>query len=621
METTFMTIHNLSAEANILFASDSITDVLGYRPHEVIGRSCFDYFHSDEVPFARQIHDRGVRLEKAAVLNYARVRGRNGGWIGCECVFTVTYDVLVACTSIYHRDEKSGRRAVEAPAISRLFASSPKDPRYHMLEHLSSKFRAEPAQREPRAAIILNRFTRTLTVMYATDAIQGILGVTAEQFKEKSFYECIQENCLPDAIRCLESAKANDSIAYLRFWYRDPRRAEDFDEEMREASLSSDSDDGGVELHGHMDIDAARVAETSGSAEETAGSSTNYSGHETSGDDAPIHGSTSPQSRPLGNHRTSSEESRTDLQQNSANAIFDREHGSRSQSSSLLVSPENRRARPAGRAAAPPPVDPFEIEAVVSCTSDGLVVVMRRARPIIPTAHAQEPVPMYPHGLFAAPWGGNPILPHQYHPDVNNPFVHGFGAPVIPAGGPPEDDFMNSIREVAVFAWSLTGINGNIASYGHGVPRGESQPPTGLPIWDPYAQPVSNLLPPINQAEERWLYLDQKREITNFPVNEKPFVHAREELRLREHHGFGMGPMGSDRPGSSAHRYLGDLGGYVFQGPGNYQNNRYDNIFGHMQDAPLGHTGPAAENAQPPSTQRHDPSQGPREVSRRNLWY
>ncbi|KAK7415620.1 hypothetical protein QQX98_005764 [Neonectria punicea] len=108
------------------------------------------------------------------------------------------------------------------------------DPRYHMLEHLSPKFRMSPAEREPRAALILNRFTRTLSVMFATEAISSVLGVSADQVLHKSFYECIRESSLDDAFKCLESAKANDSIAYLRFWSRDPRRPEDFQGEESE---------------------------------------------------------------------------------------------------------------------------------------------------------------------------------------------------------------------------------------------------------------------------------------------------------------------------------------------------------------------------------------------------
>jgi len=593
-----MTIHNLAPEANILFASESISDILGYHPDEVIGRSCFDYFHPDEVPFAHQIHNRGVQLDKAAVLHYARIRARDGQWIGCECVFTVTYDVLVACTSVYHFDEKSERRKTDAPAIRRLFASSPRDPRYHMLEHLSSKFRAEPSQREPRAAIILNRFSRTLTVMYATDAIQGILGIAAEQFKDKSFYECIQENCLPDAIRCLESAKANDSIAYLRFWYRDPRQPEDFDdeEEIREATVSSDSDDGGVVLTGKVDVDTTVAAEIRGSGVVGEGSSDHRSGQDTSGDDVRIHTRASLQTPRDPHHRTLSGESSTDLEADSANALFDQAQASRSSASSALVSPDNRQRAGVAEHAAPPrppPVEPFELEAVVSATSDGLVVILRRARPLIPAAHVPEraPLPMYPRGLFAAPWGVNPVRPHEYRPDANNPFQHGFGAPVLPAGRPSVDDFMQSIREVAVFAWSLAGINGNIASYGHGVPRGEAQPPAGLPVWDPYAEPVPDYLPPINQAEDRWIRLDEKNERINDPDTFQP---------VRDQNNSGSGR------GTSAHRYLGNVGGYVFQGPNNYQNNRYDDIFGHIQ----GPAGPAAENAQPPATQPQDPRRG-----------
>lgn len=118
---------DLTAVANILYASDSIVDVLGYEPHEVTGRSCFDYFHPDEVPFARNVHDRGVRMDKAAVLHYARIQGRDGQWVSCECVFTVVYDVLVACTSIYRRgiatERQSSHTLSSASHIDSLFRS------------------------------------------------------------------------------------------------------------------------------------------------------------------------------------------------------------------------------------------------------------------------------------------------------------------------------------------------------------------------------------------------------------------------------------------------------------------------------------------------------------------
>ena len=131
METTFITIHSeflgyinhllwyicmfraaktqangysrsdLTPEANIMFASESISDILGYEPEEVVGKSCFEYFDEKDAPFARAIHSQGVYLEKAAVLHYANIRHKDKYLVMCECVFTVVHDVLVACTSVY----------------------------------------------------------------------------------------------------------------------------------------------------------------------------------------------------------------------------------------------------------------------------------------------------------------------------------------------------------------------------------------------------------------------------------------------------------------------------------------------------------------------------------------
>ena len=59
-------------------------------------------------------------MDKAAVLNYCRIRGKYGNWIGCECVFTVVYDVLVGCTSIYRRGMKSQSEQSSALEIEHL---------------------------------------------------------------------------------------------------------------------------------------------------------------------------------------------------------------------------------------------------------------------------------------------------------------------------------------------------------------------------------------------------------------------------------------------------------------------------------------------------------------------
>lgn len=419
-----------------------------------------------------------------------------------------------------------------------------------MLQHLSPKFRLPPVEREPRAALILNRFTRTLTIMFATDAVTSILGVPADQVQHKSFYECIRETCLDDALKCIESAKANDSIAYLRFWSRDPRRPEDFEEEdsnvdeestidgvvgrngseglryfrngtanspypdqngsgsglmapsqqrCAESRRSSDSEGGGVKLDGAMDLDS-----NSNSLRGSAGPSIKVEPDVDMQDGI--------------NSNETSGESRT----TSSNTLGSSSRATRYQTPLTPQSPPSpednvsqaRRSRNHQARQLAPSV---ELEAVVSCTSDGLVVILRRARPQIPSVEPPQTPSTFDHGVFAAPWAQQPVYPRYHHEAVHN-----FQAPYAPhhmplrsgiqaAGGPPMDQLMQSIRDVAVFAWALVGINGNIASYGHGQPSGEAQPPDGLPIWDPEAGDAS-YEGPYNQAAQRWAQEAQRQQ-------------------------------------------------------------------------------------------------------------
>ena len=265
-----------------------------------------------------------------------------------------------------------------------------------MLEHLSPKFKMPPMEREPRAALILNRFTRNLTIMYATDAVAQVLGIRSDEVLERPFYECIQANCLDEAERCLESAKANESIAYLRFWYKDPRvDANDAVDEDDEVEMEDDVDDRSPSLS-PSEIDAKDLDLKDGCMD--------------------IDDESDPRSRGAD------------------------DGGGGEDASPSMSGPRRRRQQPA-------PPRTFELEAVVSCTSDGLVVVLRRARPPIPDPQP----PVYPaalnyeNGLFAAPWGLQPIEPY-----ISPELLYTFRPPFLPqympvrecvkaAGGPPID--------------------------------------------------------------------------------------------------------------------------------------------------------------------------------------
>ena len=365
-----------------------------------------------------------------------------------------------------------------------------------MLSYISSKFSQEPKahSHEPRAALFLNRFTRTLTIMYATNGLAKLLGISADELNGKSFYYCIQENCLQDAVRCLESAKANDSIAYLRFWFRDPRQDDppdpDHDETMSDAPSSDqdEDDEGGVHLNGHMDMDGSENAITSASESSSRYESSVDNAADRYGNEDPL----DPNSR-------SSSGNSTDLNADTNDTVFDQPATARSSQSSIPLSAEGQSRRSSRQQGYQRLQYRIELEAVVSCTSDGLVVVLRAARPLLPHSlqrSQRAAQPAYANGLFASPWAAHPIVPdaQQRSQHANTDSVRPSMAPMQPSAaqanaavmnGSQSEDFMRTIREVAVFAWSLTGINGSLVQYGRGTPTGESQPPGGMPVWDP----------------------------------------------------------------------------------------------------------------------------------------
>ena len=381
-------------------------------------------------------------------------------------------------------------RAAKAPAIRRIFSSSPKDPRYHMLTYISSKFTTPPSalSHEPRAALFVNRFTRTSTIIYATNGVADILGLEADQLLGKSFYSCIAETCLQDAVRCVESAKANDSIAYLRFWFRDPTRLE------RRASDDSsrsdeDQDDGGVNLR---DSRSPRP-----SANDGASLQPSTHGVEQHPED---------KSQSSGNSRESG---------NTQSAVFDRP-ANRPMSSTSSFSPENE---------ATPIREPIEVEAVVSCTSDGLVIIVRSAQ-ALPERGISPPAPLdRESGFFVSPWAPAPIVPESAINNVPEAFGPNTASVSSEPSGPTTTDFMKSIREVAVFAWSLTGINGSLHQFSKGMPQGEAEPPDGIPIWDPSA----------SVSDERFNGFEDNshRRISDQEMKEKSSTTSEDEILYR----------------------------------------------------------------------------------------
>ncbi len=94
----------LAPDATFLGVSAPVTRLLGYEPQEMIGRSCYDFIHPDDLSVARQNHD--VLLSGGTPSSALRFRRKTGGYVSVEF------------TSRLRRDQPAGR-AVEILGLVR----------------------------------------------------------------------------------------------------------------------------------------------------------------------------------------------------------------------------------------------------------------------------------------------------------------------------------------------------------------------------------------------------------------------------------------------------------------------------------------------------------------------
>lgn len=96
-----------------------------------------------------------------------------------------------------------------------------------MLKFPSQTPDTHPIGERLRAALILDRFTRSLIITFATNTAGQILGTQPEHLKDKSIYDYIHNNSLTHAEGRFEEAKTNDSIEFFQFCLKDPRKGQD----------------------------------------------------------------------------------------------------------------------------------------------------------------------------------------------------------------------------------------------------------------------------------------------------------------------------------------------------------------------------------------------------------
>ncbi|KAK4519649.1 uncharacterized protein ATC70_009886 [Mucor velutinosus] len=235
MEINFISIYDNTAEAKYLFVSESVTDILGYQPEELVGKGGYSILHPDEVQAISIVHRGNVKNERMSSVNTYRNRHKDGHYVLCDVVVHYCYDVLI-CTNFAVTTNDCFRHKIRINSAEDVFVIQPDGSiqlagAWNLSQEKMKRLLAEGnpwdanmnviSPQEPRFCLFLNRYTSLSIIVFATQMCQNLVGSSQMELIGESLYDYVDDKDRLNVERLITLAKSNDLINRIRFnWKR-----------------------------------------------------------------------------------------------------------------------------------------------------------------------------------------------------------------------------------------------------------------------------------------------------------------------------------------------------------------------------------------------------------------
>ncbi|ORY05093.1 hypothetical protein K493DRAFT_311083 [Basidiobolus meristosporus CBS 931.73] len=232
MERNFIAIYDLSPERKILYLSDSVYDVLGYTPDELIGQSGFCLIPEEELPgmqtyiLYQEINDSIISLL------YGHSRTKTNQLIPIEAAASCCYNMVTCVIAQVDPNSHSAKaRAAAAESVvyiddhpNGMFKGAWKVQGSSVKELPDPDIPTEPIKLEPRACMVLNRFTRKLTIMYCSVPASFILGINPTKCTGGSFVSYLHPEDSDYVVQEIDRVKSTSCVAQTKFRFISPTK-------------------------------------------------------------------------------------------------------------------------------------------------------------------------------------------------------------------------------------------------------------------------------------------------------------------------------------------------------------------------------------------------------------
>ncbi|KAF9397244.1 hypothetical protein BGX21_009076 [Mortierella sp. AD011] len=223
----FISFHDLTDKCNFLWSSYGVKDVLGYTAEEIVGMSPMEMILPDDKHHSEDALKENVMNDLVASQALTKFRHKNGQPVYCLVVFSMCYDMICSCTTMLTPPSDGCHKLrAHSSVMTRMVETKTEEfariKRHHDAFQTNSKWDAQFLEPEARACLLLNRFTRSLVVMYASSACEKVLCVNPDDITGKPILLFIRSDDLKSFVEQMDIVKGTSSIVSMRFWFQSP---------------------------------------------------------------------------------------------------------------------------------------------------------------------------------------------------------------------------------------------------------------------------------------------------------------------------------------------------------------------------------------------------------------
>lgn len=227
----FISFHDLSPDGTFIWTSPSVTAILGYEPEEIEGVPAYDVMHKDDIAYCRVTHQENVLNDMVGTQIVVRFKHKDGSYVPCMVIFSVCYDYIVTCSTVIDTAQEAFRKVyTHSAAMTSIVGSRHKEferIKRHHKAFGANTWNASTLDPEPRACMILNRFSRNLGIMYASPSCQMIFKIDPDKATGKPLLVFLRADDLAGFVEQAELAKSSNVVTHMRFWFQSPNCREE----------------------------------------------------------------------------------------------------------------------------------------------------------------------------------------------------------------------------------------------------------------------------------------------------------------------------------------------------------------------------------------------------------